>query len=167
MDIKLQSFNAVRAMMYGKAMTLTEMAILLRSAPHTHSEIQFSARHNNISWSATRKGGFNCVRFLDIGYSHIARWDTVVIPMTDAEEDRLMEFCVDLEGTPYDLLGLLSFTTDLPIIKPHKYKMWCSEACTKAICEIKDRFALELIKVNLPQELSPAQLDTMARHVWR
>ncbi len=89
MNCKIRSYNYVRAKIFGKKPTILGEIISWRSKPHKHNEFQFSKRHAEVSFSATTMGGYNCARFEDIGYSHEAeRWDTVIVPMTDEQEDK-------------------------------------------------------------------------------
>ena len=83
----IKSYNLVRAAMFGKKPTFVQWLISQRSTPHVHDEFQFSARHDNISFSATMMYDAKCARFKQITYSHPERWDTVIVPMTDDEED--------------------------------------------------------------------------------
>lgn len=133
MNCVLRSYNARRAEASGKNLTLVDKIILMRSDPLVHAEYEFSRRHEGISWSATMQDGANCCRFKKILYSHPERWTNLVLAMTDEQEDRAYERAVELEGMPYDLIGLGSFATDHPIIKPHPDKYWCSEACAELI----------------------------------
>ena len=82
--LKLRSYNLERAKVYGDKPTEGQKLIALRSRPHVHTELQFSERHNNISFSAEKGLG---ARFKDIKYSHEYRWDTIFVWMTDEQED--------------------------------------------------------------------------------
>jgi hypothetical protein len=138
MDCILQNYNARRAARYGKKLSETDRVTLLRSDPHTHTEFQFSPRYSGISFSATTADGSNCCRFKPIEYSHPERWDSLVLPMTDVQEGRARRRADEIEGKSYDLIGLLSHTSDLEIIKPHPDKYWCNEACGELIIAAYD-----------------------------
>lgn len=162
--IKIQSFNARRAVLYGYELSMVQHVILLRSDPHIHSEFQFSERYNNISFSATMEEPFKCSRFLDIDYSkHPERWDTVCVPMTDAEEDRAYKKAIDLNGRLYDLVGLLSKVSRAEIITPSEEGGWCSEEVTRLLCAGILWIKPALKKLSLGMELTPEELDFLAR----
>lgn len=132
--MKLRCYNAVRAEKFGKKLTPVDQLILRRSYPHTHTEIQFGPDYDNISFSATIRDGANGCRFKKIDYTlHPERWDTLEIPVTPNEETKGFKAAVDLEGKQYDLIGLLSFATELDIVKPDSKKFWCSEACAEVL----------------------------------
>ena len=133
MDCILQSWNARRAVNYGGKLTAVDQIILIKSDPMTHSEFEFSSRNDGISFSATMRDNQDCCRFMDISYSHPNRWTSLVLPMTDEQEDRAYARAAKLNGMGYDLIGLGSFGTKWDIIKPHPDKLWCSEACAELI----------------------------------
>jgi len=153
--IKLRSFNAYRAEKYGYHITSVDKLIMQRSYLHTHSEIQFN---NGISYSATMADGAKCCRFKDIQYSHPEYWDTIYITTTEEQDNTVYDFCKSVEGQPYDLVGLLSFTTEMGIIKPARDKWWCSEVCAAAIGQI-----MQL--PFKPEEYHPTKLDTIMRYL--
>ncbi len=165
---KIRSYNAIRAAMFGKKLTMTQRIILLRSQPHTHTEFQFSEKYNFISFSATMAEGAKCARFKQIEYSHEAeRWDTVIVPMTTKWQERnIHSEAMKLEGTPYDLVGQLSHISKLRIWKPSKKKIWCTKAVAELIYAAKPSFFDFLQKFKLTNELRPDQLDFMARYYF-
>ncbi len=121
------SYNARRAEESGKPITPVQHVILTRSDPLVHTELQFSERHGKISFSSTIQDGDKGCRFKDIKYSHPERWIKLILPMTDAEEDRAWRRAKVLDGAKYDLIGLASFGTKWDIIKPDPDKYWCNE----------------------------------------
>lgn len=133
MSCKLRFYNAIRADKFGKKLTIIDRAILLRSNPHTHCEFQFSGRYDSVSFSATMLDGSNCCRFKDIKYSHPERWDTLDLKLTAQQEDAARLKAFELEDKKYDLVGLLSFASELNLIKPDPNKYWCSEADAELI----------------------------------
>ncbi len=167
-DCKIQSHNAVRARIFGKKLTMVQWLILRRSWPHDHDEFQFSDRYDKISFSATLQDDNKGARFKDIKYSHVReRWDTVIVPMTDEQEDRAYREARSLEGMLYDLIGQLSHLTPLKIWKPSKKKIWCSKAVGRLLYAARPDFFVFLNKFNLPNELRPDQLDMMARYYFK
>lgn len=159
--IKFRNFNAIRAKMYGKPLTPTDRLILLRSYPHTHTELQFSARLYNISFSSTTADGANGCRFKQIEYSHPEYWDTVEVEVTDMQEEciyREAQTWVS-EGIKYDGLGLLSFSTGLNIIRGRDNMAWCTEACL-GVAQV----AIEMPKLLIPDKSHPAMCDMVLRH---
>lgn len=134
--IRLRSFNAVRAERFGYKVTWTDRAILMRSKLHTHTELQFSAAYENISYSATMMDGSKCTRFKHIHYSHPERWDTVEIAVSAEQEKIIHDQAAARSGQEYDLFGLLSFSTPLEIIRPHKKKWWCTEICVYLLMQV-------------------------------
>ena len=164
---KIRSYNAVRAEIFGKKPTMVDRIILLRSKPHTHSEFQFSERYNKLSHSATMAEGAKQARFKRIKYSHEAeRWDTVLVPLSDAQEDLAYQEAVGLNGVPYDLIGQLSHLTGFKIWKPSKNKIWCSKDVSRLLYASTPSFFDFLSLFGLTEELRPDQLDMMARYFW-
>ena len=164
---KIRSYNYVRAEIFGKKPTWVNRIISIRSSPQTHTEFQFSARYDNISFSATREDGSNCARFRKIWYSHEAeRWDTVDVPMTDEEEDMAYMMAQTLKGTPYDLIGQLSHLFKARIWKPSKKKIWCTKAVAKLVYAGRPDFFRFLNKFKMTEELRPDQMDMMARYYF-
>jgi len=157
-EIKIRSYNAVRAKMFGKKPTIIDRIILLRSYPHTHTEFQFSERFDNISFSTTMRDKGHCARFKQIEYKHPERWDTHILKVPDHKEDEAYKDCVALQGTPYDLIGLGSKATPLNIIKPHRVNQWCSEIVNGRICSCDISFSYLLLNMGLPMELMPSEL---------
>ena len=105
--MKIKSFNAKRAELFGYELTNADKMILLRSPLHTHSELVFGPDYNCVSFSATMADNAKCARFKDIQYSHAFRWDTVEISATPKQEADCYANAIQLAGRPYDLLGLL------------------------------------------------------------
>lgn len=164
---KIRSYNYLRAEIFGKKPTQVNRLISIRSKPQVHTEWQFSSRYNNISFSATMQDDCKCARFKNIQYSHEReRWDTVVVPMTDEEEDMAYLQAEILEGMPYDLFGLLCHLTKWRIWKPSKKKIWCSKAVGRVVCMARPDFKVVLTRFNLTEELRPDQLDMMARYYF-
>lgn len=126
--LKVKSYNARAAAEHGKKLTMVDMLILLRSDPHTHTELKFSKRYDNVSFSATMQDGSKCCRFKHIAYSHPERWATHLIVVTKEQEGLMYRKALELKGKKYGLWDLLSFGTPLRIIKPHPDKYWCTEA---------------------------------------
>ena len=150
--IELYHFNYPKAVKYGYKPSLKHRlisrAIMLRSNPHTHTELRFSERYyNRRSFSSTMQDKDNGCRFKDIQYSHPERWDIQRIPVSTFEEDKIFTqaYNMVLRNKGYDLFGLLSFATPLKIIRGNKKKHWCSEACIKAVCEGSERIRKDLI----------------------
>ena len=166
-DCKIRSFNAVRAEIFGVKPTFSQRIILLRSQPHVHTEFQFSERYDNVSFSATMMEGSNCARFKDIQYSYEKeRWDTVIVPMTNGQEDIAYRKALELAGMPYDLLGQLAHVTKFKIWRPSKKKIWCTKAVGKLVYAARPDFINILNKFNLVNELRPDQMDMMARYYF-
>ena len=164
---KIRSYNSVRAEIFGKKPTWVNRIISIRSKPQVHSEFQFSPRYDNISFSATMQDDVKCARFKQIEYSHEAeRWDTVIVPMTNEEEDMAYLRAQTLEGMPYDLTGLLSHATKWKIWKPSKKKIWCSKAVERVVSTGRPDFRVFLRMFDLIDELMPNQLDMMARYFF-
>jgi hypothetical protein len=109
---------------------------MLVSDPFAHTEFQFSMRHNGISHSSTMQGknGFNGSRFENIDYlKHPERWVSLILPMTDLQEARGYDRAWEIDGMPYDTVGVTSLTTGWDIIKPDPDKLWCSEDVAEII----------------------------------
>lgn len=165
--MKIQTYNPVRAEIFGKKPTMTQRLIMLRSGK-THTEAQFSDLFDNISCSATRMDGSNCVRFKDIKYSHLAqRWDTVDVPMSPEGENRSYSMARKLLGMPYDLFGQLCHLTPLKIIRPSEKRIWCTKTVAKIIYAGRTDFEKFMVKYGLYEELRPDQFYTMARYYFR
>jgi hypothetical protein len=103
--------------------------VLVKSDPMTHCTFQFSGRYNNISFQATVDTGVNGCQFKQIEYSHPEYWNTLVVPLTDEQEDRAYQRATDINGCEYDLLGAIEASTEnKPIIPRDPNKFWCSKA---------------------------------------
>ena len=156
--ILIHSLNARRAAQFGYKLSVSDWMILRRSWMHTHNERQYSERYNNISFSATLKGGSKGCRFKDIKYSHPERWDTIKIPLTYTEEDKLYIADLKLIGLKYDLFAVsFGFITKYKIIKPNPNKRWCTRAVFEPLSEIRPDFPCDL------EILTPSWGDMMAR----
>lgn len=154
----VHSFNARRAVQFGYKLSMNDRFILMRSWMHTHTEGQFSRRHNNISFSSTLKDGSKGCRFKDIKYSHPERWDTVRVILTYDEEDRLYNEYLKLVGMGYDLKAVaFGFITTRKIIKPNPLKRWCTRAVLEPLSKIKTELPCDL------ELLTPSYGDMMAR----
>ena len=159
--VKWRSFNAYRAEFCGYELDPVDRLIMTVSKLHTHTELQFSERYKGLSFSATMKDGSKCARFKDIHYSHPERWDTILIPATEEQEHYMYQEAKRIEGWPYDLTGLLSFATPMPIIKPHPDKVWCTEADAMVLnkgCEWG-------FMCHGPDQLQPTMADTILRYL--
>ena len=159
--MKLRAFNARRAVMYGHHLTPIQRAILAKSDPWVHMEIQASDLYCKISFSATMAEGLDCARFRDILYTHPEFWDTVEIPMTKREESIAWVEAHEMEGTPYDKVGVLSQATDWDIIKPDPDKTWCSKTCARVICKAKPAFGEELVRLGYTDQYNIDPTDLM------
>ena len=133
-NCNLMSYNAKRAEQYGKPLTPINRLVFAVSDPLTHSEFKFSSRFSSRyryrSFSFTLQDD-GVGRFKDILYSHSERWDRLILPMTDEQEDRAYEKALELVGLPYDTIGVASLKTGLIKQDPDKY--WCSEAVGELI----------------------------------
>lgn len=145
-------------MEFGYKLSPSDWAILFRSWMHTHTELKFSHRYNGISFSSTLKDDYNGCRFKKILYSHPERWDSVIVPVTCAEEDTLYAECDKLVGMKYDLKFVsLGFLSKYKLIKPAKNRRWCTRAVAGPLKVIHPDipFNLEL--------LTPSWFDMMVR----
>ena len=158
-DCKLKVFDAVAAQADGRPMTFTDRLIRLRSY-YTHAEDQFSERYGGISFSATMMDGCGGCRMKPIDFTkHPKRWKTVIIPMTDEEEDRAWKKACGMAGIPiwmlqggykeyyrhngdcfynttaikYDIVGMICHISKRNIWRPTPGKIWCSRACNEVI----------------------------------
>ncbi|KKM93694.1 hypothetical protein LCGC14_1205800 [marine sediment metagenome] len=166
-DCKIRSYNVVRARLFGKKPTGVQRLISVRSKPHTHSEYQFSKRYDWASFSATIQGNDNGARFKHIGYSHEReRWDTVIVPMTDEQEDEAWYEAKSLEGMPYDIIGQISHATRFKIWKPSKKKIWCSKAVNRTACAGREDFLAFIGQFGIADEIRPDELDMLARYFF-
>ncbi len=131
----LRSYDAKNALKHGKKMTNVQKIIMIVSNPLAHTEYQFSERHNNVSHSATMQGkGFDGSRFENIDYlKHPERWLDLVLPMTDKQEDRGFARAQEINGMPYDTVGVTSLATGWNIVKPNPDALWCSEDVAEII----------------------------------
>jgi len=53
--------------------------------------------------------------------------------MTDAQEDRGYARAVEINGMPYDKIGVTSLATGWNIIQPNPNALWCSEDVAEII----------------------------------
>ena len=193
----LQSYNARIAKAEGKKLSFIEKLILLRSDPHTHSEIQFSERYDHISFSATLRDGCKCCRFRQIYYhKHPNRWKTDVIPFNVEQEDMAWREACRLAGLPvdwrheqlidnyrhnncyyhakyatkYDIWGQPCHISKWNIWKPNLEKIWCSTAVLRAIFAPYDIYEQA---INYPElyvnrnEVMPNELAKYVKLYWK
>ena len=165
-DCYIKSYNLVRAAIFGKKPTFVQWLISQRSTPHVHDEFQFSARYDNVSFSATMMDKAKCVRPKQITYSHPERWDTVIISMTDEEEDLAWAEAKRLEGMPYDLKGQLCHISKWKIWRPSAKKIWCSKTVARLVYAPKPKFKALIAKFGLIDELRPDQLHMLAQYYF-
>ena len=164
---KLRSYNARRAAIFGTKLSKVDRLILLRSDMYTHSEFEFSARYNNVSFSATMADGSKCARFKPIDYSHIReRWDAVRLNYTDEQEDNAFNLAGSLAGTPYDVKGQICHATHFNLWKPSVNKTWCSKIVNRLMEYADMEYALVMNGILNSREIRPDQLDMMARYCY-
>jgi hypothetical protein len=191
--IEYKSYCPYLAGLHGKKPSKTDRLIMLRSGL-VHTEIKFPPRHGGISASATKRDDCDCFRFKMIGYSHPERWLTVRIPCTEAQVDAIFAKCCEMADMPcfdyslgdftallksgqcaygpnalkYDLIGLLSFTSKLRLIRPHTTKVWCTEACFIALLEaFPSLLQFDLWHELQPHDLHPSHGDMIIRNYVR
>ncbi len=174
-DGKIRSYNYVRAELFGKKPETIDKVIGLRSRPHRHSEYEFSERYSKLSFSSTKQNGDNGARFKDIKYSHyLQRWDTVIIPMTDEQEDLAYQEAQDMESMPYDTTGQLCHLFKAKWWKPSKWDMsktgpdrgksHCTRTVTAVVCKGREDFREFLLTFGIDvDEIRPDHLDMLAR----
>lgn len=150
----VMSYNGKQAEEHGKPLTNIDRLVMIVSDPLLHSEFLFSVRRNAISYSVTLRddsGDQKGCRFKKIRYTHPERWNKLLLPMTDVQEDRAYKKAVELEGLPYDTIGVASLKTGLIKENPDKY--WCSEVVAELI-----KAAYEWGNDFIPSTLSPNDL---------
>jgi len=187
-ECKLKYFDPKAAKVtYGRPYTWLDILIMLRSKL-VHVEWVFSGRYGYISWSATTRDGCWCCRFKQIGYSHPLSWRTVIVPMTDEEEDRAWDEACRMADMPinwraitemredgiyyspnaikYDILGQgCHISLTLKFWKPTEGKTWCSKACNRLIYTAKGASAVEKLYI-ARAEMLPDQLYKLAKGYW-
>ena len=180
--IKIRSFNAVRAQLFGYKLTPVDKLILLRSPLHTHTELQFSDKYRELSFSSTNADGCKCCRFKHINYTHPERWDTIEIKCDNIREEQMFYKAMEMadvndgwnfaekiihgpNAIKYDLPGVaMSFILKWHLWKPDKVKVWCTEAVATAM-GIKDlSLCIRGLRVD---DLHPTLFDTLMRPVER
>lgn len=165
--IKLKALNLKRAMQNGYKWKLHQLIIALRSWPWIHTELQFSDRYDNISYSCTLMDKSKGARFKNIKYSHPERWDEIIIPTTKAEEDLVYAKAWSKvnNGIKYDLFGLLSFATPLEVIRPSRNREWCSESCCSCL-DVLNHFHKNLIYTGTKIEIDPTELYLFTKRFY-
>jgi len=189
MNCEVKSFNLDRAILFGYKPTKTQRIIRLRSRPHVHSEFVYSSRYGGLSFSATMEDGCKCCRFKDIQYSHPEYWDKIIIPMTDEQEDWAWGVACKMANVPfdwycrnctttskcfygpdaikYDFKGQICHVSKWNIIKPDPNKTWCSKAVNQLVCLDHKDFYILLKRLGIVTELTPEELEYMARYYFR
>lgn len=129
------------------------LAALIRlwtRSPYSHCEIVFT----DGSWFSSDPTGTRHTRFLVPGPAiNPADYDTVAVPMTDADESRMREWCVGEAGCAYDWLGI--FFSQLINFGWHtRNRYFCGEVCTAALQVGGLPFSLQ------PQRYAPGDLFT-------
>ena len=167
--MKIRSFNAIRAEIYGHKLNKVQKAILIRSKPYVHTEIQFGPFHDGISFSATMAEGEDCARFKHISYDHSTYWDVIEVPLTEIQENVAYGVAKGMEGMPYDKWGVLSLASEYDIIEPDDDKVWCSKAVARVITEVVPLFGLELTNCGFPYpfNIDPARFHMLAEYWFR
>ena len=169
--MKLRSFNAKRAVMYGHELTPIQRGILAVSKPQVHNEVQFGVRHGYKSFSATIAEDWNGARIDDLTYSHPEYWDTINILVSIEEEDLAWEEAMKMVDKPtlYDTIGIIGLATGWDIIKPDPNKTWCSKACARVICAARPTFGVELVRLGYTEEynINPADLFMLAMNWFK
>lgn len=177
-DCFIESYNFVRAEIFGKKPTTINKIIGKRSRPHGHTEFKFSPRFGNISFSSTKQDGDNGARFKQIMYSHAKeRWDEVRVPMTDEQENRAYNQALVMDGMLYDLFGQLCHASRWKIWKPSKWNLNASgkkrgkSHCTRTVGALlykgRPDFLEWLLKYKIDlTEIRPDQLDMMGRYYF-
>ena len=182
--MRIRSYNPKMALLGGKKPSGTDNIINLQS-DLTHTEIQFGANRNYVSWSATMADDCKCCRFKMISYSHPIRWSTVEFSPSEAQEELMWRkacamadmdsnwlegLAVDPDGIwygteaiEYDLKGLLSFKTP---IKPHRVKVWCTEGCFEVLLEAYPTILMFPMELLNPDDLDPTMGDWIARYYF-
>ena len=194
MNCKIQSYNYVRAEIFGKKPTGVNRIIGMRSKPQSHTEFQFSERYESVSFSATTadmEKGEGCCRFKFILYSHAReRWDAVDVPLMELNEDAAWAEACKMAGMPkdwlqsklnfkqhgdyytgynaikYDLKGQLCHLFKMRFWKPSKKKTWCTKAVARVVGVARQPFFYFLDLYKLNEELRPDQMDMMARYYF-
>ncbi len=131
----LRFWDGIAAQEDGVKLSLNDKLILTKSNPLIHCECQFSDAYAGISFSSTLRDGARGCRFKQIDYSkHPKRWKTLILPMTNEEEERAYAEAQRLDGKLYDLAGLATFNPLLhTVIKENPNRYWCSEADAELI----------------------------------
>lgn len=173
---------------YGRKYTLMDRLIMLRSEL-VHVEVVFSGRYGYISFSATLRDGCWCCRFKYIKYSHPLQWRTVVVSMTNEEEDMAWQEACRMAGLPitwntiqwdygkglehnncfysrqaipYDILGQgCHISVTLKWWKSNPKKTFCSKACARLIYIAKGVSDVWNIYAGR-DEIMPSQLFNLA-----
>lgn len=130
-DIEWKSFNPH---VEGYKRSLTEWFINWKSR-RTHTEIEFSFRYSHVSSSATLQDGCNGDRFKMIDYTkHPERWESIVIPCTDEQEDLIFAEACRMVGMKYDKIGVvLCNILRMRIIRSRAEWVWCTESCIRKV----------------------------------
>ena len=194
--MRIMTFNARRAMLFGYKPTKIDRLIMLRSIG-VHMQNQHTSRYNYLSFTSTLRHGANGCCFLDTKYSHKDYWDVVYLPVTAEEEAKIWaEECVMADINPsycnpdemdnicfygpnhikYDLAGAsFSYWTKFDIWKPSKTKMVCNRAVTRAVLAGKPDAMDTVTQTHRGREqgkadwasFTPSEADAMFRNYAR
>lgn len=99
---------------------------------HSHVELQFSDDSSFSSRAIASGDGKhrNGTSFANVEYDD-QHWDTISIPVTEDEEKRVHQFCIEQDGEDYDFVGVSAFK--LWILHQDPNKWFCSEVVCEAL----------------------------------
>jgi hypothetical protein len=127
--VALRFYNYAAARRHGRKFSWVHWLISRRSKPRTHVEFQWDPESGGMSFSSTLQDKEHGGRFKDIEYTKAAEhWDTLYFVVPDRAARGALYEAEGIDGKPYDLFGLLSFSTKWAIIRGSKEGYWCSEA---------------------------------------
>ncbi len=190
MDCKQHFFNYDKAWAAGwrpddYKQWLLYWTIRRRSKPHIHTEWKFSQRYDGVSNSATLQDGSKCNRFKFISFTHPEYWDTLIVPLTDFEEDKAWKKACSMSDmaldwfihwannsryrklftndsiyganpVPYDTVGQVCHVSSLNLWKPDPDKTWCSKSNAELLIAAKGDDVVEEI-TKYRAEMKPTQ----------
>ena len=145
-NFMIRFYDARQAVKDGKPLTAIDYLIMSVSDPLVHCEAYFVK--DNESFSASMRGERKGCGWADIQYSHPRRWIDIPFELTEPQLDRAYNRARDLDGAPYDTIGVASLKSG--IIKENPDKYWCSEVCAELV-----KAALLLGDDFIPSTFSP------------
>ena len=168
--ITLQGYNALRTQMMGDdihAISKTIMAVT--GEPYSHIQVRRIVKNevvDDYDMTYTAEFGKGFIK-KHVKYSHGYRWDGVIVPWTQTQEEDAVDIWENMLGMGYDTMGALGRATDFNIIKPNPKRTWCSKSFMQAAIVVDVPFREFMARYMYSVNIDPTPLMLMAMYYYR